>query len=125
MRAVKSKDTAPELVVRRIAHGLGFRFRLHVETLPGKPDLVFRKRMKIVMVNGCFWHGHDCDRGSRKPKSNSAYWLSKIARNVERDRNNDLALRSAGWAVMTIWECETKLRDQEALARRLDDFLST
>lgn len=123
MRAVKSKDTVPEMVVRRLVHSLGFRFRLHAANLPGKPDLVFPKRRKIVMVNGCFWHGHSCARGSRQPKANAAYWLVKIARNVQRDQLTGLTLSSNGWKVMTVWECETKVSGRPLLAERLESFL--
>lgn len=85
MRAVKSKDTTPELLVHRMVHALGCRFRLHRRDLPGCPDLVFGPKRKIILVHGCFWHGHDCKRGARKPKQNSECWTKKFARNVERD----------------------------------------
>ena len=123
MRAVRSKDTKPEMVVRRLVHGMGYRYRLHRKDLPGKPDLVFPARRKVIFVNGCFWHGHDCTRGSRQPKDNADYWLAKITRNVERDRTSIAILQAAGWQVQTIWECETKVGDREALASRLDYFL--
>ena len=86
MRAVRGKDTRPELRVRRLLHRLGYRYRLHVAGLPGKPDLVFPARARVIFVHGCFWHGHDCLRGARPPRANAAYWTAKIARNVERDR---------------------------------------
>ncbi|TAU43901.1 DNA mismatch endonuclease Vsr (plasmid) [Rhizobium ruizarguesonis] len=124
MRAVKSKDTAPEMIVRRLVHSLGFRYRLHRKDLPGKPDLIFPARRKVIFVHGCFWHGHDCSRGARKPKSNADYWHAKIARNVERDGRNNEALQKAGWDVMTVWECDTKVADREGLAVRLDAFLN-
>ena len=85
MRAVKSHDTKPELLVRRAIHCMGYRYRLHRKDLPGKPDVVFPSRKKIIFVHGCFWHGHDCARGARMPKSNRSYWVSKISRNRERD----------------------------------------
>lgn len=125
MRAVKSKNTKPELIVRRIILGLGFRYRLYRKDLPGNPDIVFPGRRKIVMVHGCFWHGHNCVRGARQPKANADYWHAKIARNVERDALSNTALREAGWDLLTIWECETKSRDLPALASRLESFLST
>ncbi len=125
MRAVKSKDTAPEMVVRRLVHGLGYRYRLHRRDLPGNPDLVFPGPRKIVLVNGCFWHGHDCARGARQPKANSEYWKAKINCNVERDQRNFRALQKAGWQVLIIWECETKARDRERLMECLESFLST
>jgi DNA mismatch endonuclease (patch repair protein) len=84
MRAVRSEDTKPEMLIRRMLHGLGYRYRLHDKTLPGKPDVVFTARRKVVFIHGCFWHGHDCARGARIPKSNTDYWTKKIARNRER-----------------------------------------
>lgn len=123
MRAVRSKDTTPEMIVRRLVHRLGHRYRLHRKDLPGKPDLVFGPQRKVIFVNGCFWHGHDCPRGSRQPADNADYWRAKIGRNVERDLANAAALQAAGWQVMVVWECETKVRDREALAVRLEAFL--
>ncbi len=121
MRAVKSTNTRPEMVVRSLAHRLGFRFRLHRKDLPGRPDLVFAGRRKAIFVHGCFWHGHDCKRGSRMPKANAGYWRSKIAGNTARDAKSQAALAAAGWGVLIIWECETK--DLDALRARLLDFL--
>lgn len=117
MRAVKSKDTAPELAVRRAAHALGLRFRLQRTDLPGKPDLVFPSRRIALFVHGCFWHGHDCPRGARMPQTNRAYWESKIGRNVARDAAASAALKKLGWTPRTIWECET--RDPAKLSRRI------
>jgi DNA mismatch endonuclease (patch repair protein) len=124
MRAVKSKDTTPELIVRRLAHGMGYRYRLHDGDLPGKPDLVFSRRRKIIFVHGCFWHGHDCPRGARLPKANSKYWQRKITRNAQRDAVNIMILQNDGWKVMTIWECETKAGFRSELARHLRQFLN-
>jgi DNA mismatch endonuclease (patch repair protein) len=121
MRAVKSTDTKPEMIVRSIAHRLGFRFRLHRKSLPGCPDLVFVTRRKAIFVNGCFWHGHDCKRGARMPKANADYWRSKITRNQARDLRVREDLAAAGWDVFTIWECETK--DQGLLRQRIVAFL--
>ena len=121
MRAVKGKDTKPEMIVRRLAHALGYRFRLHRKDLPGKPDLVFPGRRKVIFVHVCFWHGHECARGSRQPKQNAEYWRNKIARNVERDADNLQALERLGWQTQVIWECEMK--DRDALADRLRAFL--
>lgn len=121
MRAVKSKDTRPEMVVRRHIHALGYRYRLHVSALPGKPDIVFKSRMKVIFVNGCFWHGHHCGRGSRTPKTNREYWVAKIASNVLRDKRNREELTKSGWKVLTIWECET--RDLEELQERICSYL--
>jgi len=121
MRAVKSRDTKPEMLVRRAAHALGYRFRLHRKDLPGSPDLVFPARKKVIFVHGCFWHGHECARGARTPKTNTDYWRAKIARNVARDARARSALDALGWETLTIWECELK-RDTR-LAERLKSFL--
>lgn len=122
MQAVKSRDTGPEMIVRRMAHGMGYRFRLHCKDLPGKPDIVFRRLHKVVFVHGCFWHGHGCVRGARAPKSNGEYWTSKIARNRARDKKTIERLRADDWDALVIWECE--LRDAEGVAKRLRDFLA-
>jgi DNA mismatch endonuclease (patch repair protein) len=122
MRAVKSRDTKPEMAVRSLAHRLGFRFRLHRGSLPGCPDLVFVARRKAIFVNGCFWHGHDCKRGARMPKANAPYWRAKIAANRSRDARVRAELAAAGWESLTVWECET--RDVEALRARLRAFLA-
>jgi DNA mismatch endonuclease, patch repair protein len=108
MRAVKSRDTAPELKVRRAAHALGLRFRLGRTDLPGKPDLVFPSRRVALFVHGCFWHGHDCPRGARMPETNRAYWQAKIARNKARDLVVRADLRRLGWTHVVIWECQTR-----------------
>ncbi|TWT06134.1 very short patch repair endonuclease [Reyranella sp. CPCC 100927] len=121
MAKVKAKHTTPELIVRRTAHALGYRFRLHRSDLPGSPDLVFVSRRKVIFVNGCFWHGHNCPRGSRKPATNVQYWSAKIARNVRRDREVRAKLRSLKWRALLIWECE--LRDDRRLRMRLAAFL--
>ena len=121
MQAVKSEDTGPELTVRRLAHGMGYRFRLHRKGLPGKPDLVFPRLRKVIFVHGCFWHGHDCTRGARVPVQNRAYWTKKIARNKARDEDVQAALTVAGWKVFVLWECE--IRDQERMCRQLRKFL--
>ena len=108
MRAVKGRDTTPELAVRRILREAGVGYRLGGCGLPGRPDLVMKGRRVAIFVHGCFWHGHDCPRGSRKPKTNAGYWSAKIARNRARDAVATAALRSAGWRVVTVWECEMK-----------------
>jgi len=120
MRAVRGKDTAPEWAVRRLLHRLGYRYRLHGD-LPGRPDIVFPIRRKVLFVHGCFWHGHDCPRGARVPKTNRKYWLQKVARNKARDLTQQEALAAAGWKIMVIWECE--ICDFSALVPRLKDFL--
>ena len=115
MRAVKSKDTKPELALRKALHALGYRYRLNVNDLPGKPDLVFPKYRTVIFVHGCFWHGHTCKRGKRIPKSNTTYWTEKIARNKARDKKNAAELRKLGWRVITIWECRLKTLDPAAI----------
>ncbi|MGI8687062.1 MAG: very short patch repair endonuclease [Thermomicrobiales bacterium] len=106
MRSVKSRDTKPEMRVRRTLHAIGYRFRLHRGDLPGKPDITLPRHRTVIFVHGCFWHQHDgCERAER-PASNTAYWQRKLLRNVERDRTNYLALEVAGWHVVTLWECE-------------------
>jgi DNA mismatch endonuclease (patch repair protein) len=122
MRAVKSKDTAPELLVRRLLHSKGYRYRLHRSDLPGCPDLVFPSRKKVLLIHGCFWHGHDCARGSRVPKTNTDYWTKKVARNRARDVRSREQIEAAGWKVLTVWECEIK--DSHRLSKRLSRFLS-
>jgi DNA mismatch endonuclease (patch repair protein) len=117
MRAVKSQNTGPEMIVRRLAHALGYRFRLHRKDLPGSPDLVFPARKKAVFVHGCFWHGHDCARGARMPKANAEYWTAKIARNRARDERAFAELAALGWDPLIVWECE--LKDRDGLGRRL------
>lgn len=122
MRAIRSKDTRPELVVRSLAHTLGYRFRLHKPGLPGKPDLVFNSRKKIVFVHGCFWHQHGGRCGnSHRPKVNSSYWEPKLDRTVARDAANYAALKTMGWDVMVVWECE--ITDPAKLKTRLQRFL--
>jgi DNA mismatch endonuclease (patch repair protein) len=122
MRAVKSRNTKPELFVRKLAHSLGFRFRLYGKNLPGSPDLVFAGRRKVIFVHGCFWHGHSCARGARIPKTNRDYWLAKIARNVARDKAAARKLRKLGWKVLILWEC--KLKDSEKLRTTIMKFLA-
>lgn len=122
MARVKNKDTKPETIVRQTAHGLGFRFRLHGKDLPGRPDLVFRGRRKVIFVHGCFWHRHDCARAT-VPSTNVAFWVDKFAKNVARDRSVLDALHQMRWSTLIIWECET--RNREELAQRLTGFLQT
>ena len=104
MSRVGSKDTKPELMIRKGLHARGFRYRLHVKKLPGKPDLVFPRYRSVIHINGCFWHGHSCPR-CRMPNSNTEYWNRKIARNMERDILSRQSLVDEGWRVLTIWEC--------------------
>ncbi len=120
MRRVRSENTKPEMLVRRLVHNMGLRYRLHKKSLPGSPDLVFSSRCKVIFVHGCFWHGHRCEAG-RLPASNAKYWQGKRDRNVVRDRRNLRALAETGWSALVIWECE--LRDVERTRERLTEFL--
>jgi DNA mismatch endonuclease, patch repair protein len=125
MRAIRSKDTKPEMAVRRLAHSLGYRFRVHRKDLPGKPDMVFPGRRAVIFIHGCFWHQHPdsaCKR-ARPPKSNTDYWQSKLERNQLRDLEHKTALQAQGWRVLVIWECQT--RDETGLKQLLLSFLST
>lgn len=119
MSRVGSKNTAPEIIVRRLAHGMGLRFRLHVTGLPGKPDLVFPKHKAVVFVHGCFWHQHKNCRYSKCPKTRSAYWQAKFDANIARDARNLRRLRKLGWRVLVIWQCKTTCLDkvQELLGK--------
>jgi DNA mismatch endonuclease, patch repair protein len=120
MRAIRSKGMQPELRVRRLVHGSGFRYRLHGNDLPGKPDLVFGPRRKLIFVHGCFWHAHGC-KSAHTPKSNTEYWIPKLRRNRERDVKNEKILTSEGWRILIVWECETL--DETVLRERLTAFL--
>ena len=121
MSRVRGRDTKPELFVRSLVHRLGFRFRLHGKFLPGKPDLVFASKRKVVFVHGCFWHSHAHCKRARTPSSNREYWESKLARNRKRDSQNRRAITNLGWSSLVIWECQTN--HPEALAGLLLDFL--
>jgi DNA mismatch endonuclease (patch repair protein) len=120
MSRVGSKDTTPELSVRRLLHGLGYRYRLHAKRLPGSPDLCFPARRRVIFVHGCYWHGHDC-RWGRLPKSRVEYWEAKIAANRRRDLDRIADLAGLGWSSLVIWQCET--RDTAALTAKLVAFL--
>lgn len=109
MAAVKGKNTKPEIAIRRALHAMGFRFRLHVRRLPGRPDIVLAKHRAAIFVNGCFWHGHDCPM-YRQPADNREFWMKKIDRNRERDERAMSEIRNAGWRVLTIWECAMRGR---------------
>lgn len=122
MSRIRGRDTKPEMAVRQLLHRMGYRYRLHRADLPGKPDIVFSPRRKVIFVHGCFWHGHSCKRGSRLPKSNVEYWQTKIARNVQRHADQLNKLSAAGWMALTLWECE--LADMDAVTQRLSTFLS-
>lgn len=120
MQSVKSKDTAPEQVVRRLLHGKGYRYRLHLKTLAGSPDLVFPGRRKVIFVHGCFWHAHGCSKGL-PPKSRLDYWGPKFDANRERDARDVHALETAGWKVLIVWQCE--MRALDSLTAKLVGFL--
>jgi len=122
MAAIRSRNTTPERLVRSLAHRLGFRFRLHRRDLPGSPDIVFPKFAAVILVHGCFWHRHKCPAGRKRPRTNSAYWRLKFARNVVRDIENIRALRRLGWRVLVLWECE--LKHLPMIERKLYRFLT-
>ena len=121
MSRIGSRDTSPELAVRRLVHGMGYRYRLHVAALPGKPDLVFPRLNRIIEVRGCFWHQHPGCIDSHIPKTRTEYWQPKLQRNQLRDADNAERLRRLGWLLLVVWECETA--DTESLAKRLVRFL--
>jgi DNA mismatch endonuclease (patch repair protein) len=122
MRAVKSRNTSPEMTVRALLRAIAPGYRLHRAELPGKPDVAYVGRKRAIFVNGCFWHGHDCARGARAPRANAAYWRAKISRNRARDAENLQALQALGWRAMVVWECE--LKDEASVRARLASFLN-
>lgn len=122
MSGIRSRNTMPEILVRSLIHRLGYRFRLHDKSLPGKPDIVLPRHKKLVLVHGCFWHLHKCRRGTVKPKTNESYWTDKRRRNAKRDRLNEAAYKSAGWNFLIVWECETKITSK--LESKLRRFLT-
>ena len=121
MRMVHGKDTKPELIVRRLVFSMGYRYKLHDASLPGKPDMVFSSRRKVIFVHGCFWHGHSCKAGLKTPKANDSYWNKKLERNRNRDILTMEKLCGMGWTVKIVWECEIHKREQ--LAEDLAEFL--
>jgi DNA mismatch endonuclease (patch repair protein) len=121
MAAIRGKDTAPEMFVRRMLHGFGFRYSLHKKGLPGRPDLVFPSRQKIIFVHGCYWHMHNCKQGAVVEATRTEFWQAKRKGNVARDRKNLALLAEQGWQVLVVWACET--RDAKSLAERLVAFL--
>lgn len=123
MSKVRAKDTGPEMIVRRLVFGMGFRYRLHRRDLPGTPDIVLQRRRKIIDVRGCFWHGHEGCRYGRLPKSREDFWKAKINRNRERDRDNLRLLENAGWRILVVWQCQ--LKELEVLKKRLYEFIET
>lgn len=121
MARIRSKDTQPEMIVRRLIYSLGYRYKLHKKDLPGKPDLVFFRRKKVIFVHGCFWHEHNCRAGLKKPKSNQGFWIPKLERNAQRDKENQDQLVKMGWKVLVIWECE--LNNKDRLIEVIKSFL--
>lgn len=121
MGHVRNKDTKPEMAVRRLVHGLGYRYRLHGKDIPGHPDVVFRSRKKVIFVHGCFWHRHEGCPLCRWPKSRLDFWKPKLEANRERDRENQRRLAEMGWTYLVIWECEVK--EPQRLATRVTEFL--
>ena len=125
MRAIRSAHTKPELIVRKLLHSQGYRYRLHRRDLPGKPDIVFPSRKKIIFVHGCFWHQHESSKCqiSQKPRSNKNYWLPKLERNKQRDREAQDKLKALGWKVLVLWECEVKFEGK--LQKKVNRFLGS
>jgi len=122
MRAIRSKNTKPEILVRFILRQIGYPgYRLHRSDLPGTPDVAYIGRKKAIFVHGCFWHGHGCSVGMRRPKENENYWIDKIEKNKHRDEKSCAILSNLGWAILIVWECE--LRDIKNVSERLDEFL--
>jgi len=120
MAAIRGKDTKPEMIVRKLVHAMGYRYRLHRKNLPGKPDLVFSSKKKVIFVHGCFWHMHNCRYGRVRPKANAKFWQEKRTQTVLRDRRNRRALKALDWQVLVIWECSTGINKLEKL---LPEFL--
>jgi DNA mismatch endonuclease (patch repair protein) len=122
MASIKGKNTKPELIVRKLVHGMGFRYRLHRKDLPGSPDLVFPRLKKVIFVHGCFWHRHPGCRFAYTPKSNAQFWLNKLEGNSRRDGQVVLALNALGWQALIVWECE--VADLSELTRKVSSFLA-
>jgi DNA mismatch endonuclease, patch repair protein len=124
MSHISGKNTKPEIAIRKIAHSLGYRFRLHKKELPGKPDIVFPKYKKVIFVNGCFWHGHiNCNR-SKLPTTNKKIWQDKIAGNKKKARSNYISLKKLGWDYLVIWQCSIIKRNTKKLETTISNFLS-
>ena len=121
MRRIRSKDTSIEMTIRRLVHGMGYRYRLHAKDLPGSPDLVFRGRRKIILVHGCFWHRHRKCPLSSTPKTRVDFWKEKFEKNMVRDRRNLRELKKLGWSILVVWQCEIK--DKDKLEKMIRLFL--
>jgi DNA mismatch endonuclease (patch repair protein) len=123
MQRIRKTDTKPEMIVRRLVHGMGYRYRLHQSNLPGSPDIVLTRHRKVIFVHGCFWHRHDCADGRKLPKSKPEYWTPKLERNRRRDDANIARLRQLGWRVLVVWECE--ITNDKRLSETLAKFLGS
>ena len=123
MSKIGPKDTKPEIILRKIVHNMGYRYRLHRKDLPGKPDLVFPKYKKVIFMHGCFWHGHKNCKRSTLPETNRKFWENKIKGNIKTDKNNYIKLENLGWDYMIIWQCEIKKKNTEQFKSRIRDFL--
>lgn len=124
MSSIRGRDTKPEMVVRRWLWRQGFRYRLCVKALPGRPDIVMRKWRTVIFVNGCFWHGHECQNNRQRPATNARFWQEKLARNRARDERNQQLLQAAGWHVIVVWECQLSPKRRQQTLRDLDLELS-
>lgn len=122
MSRIRSKNTKPEILVRKFLHSHGFRFRIHVDYLPGKPDIVLLKYKTVILIHGCFWHGHESCTFARIPKSNVDYWSKKLSNNIKRDKQHIEALKKIGWSVIIIWECQLK---KPELISTLEQLIAT
>jgi DNA mismatch endonuclease (patch repair protein) len=125
MSAIRDKDTTPEIIARRLVYSLGYRFRLHGAGLPGRPDLIFSSRRKVIFVHGCFWHRHSCSKGRSMPSTRSEFWGKKLDGNKRRDRENRKKLRERRWNSLVVWECETKPAKMKYLKKKIAIFLNT
>lgn len=124
MSHISGKNTKPEIIIRKIVHSLGYRFRLHKKELPGKPDIVFHKLKKVIFINGCFWHGHKNCLRSKLPATNKKFWKIKIEGNKRNDKSNKIKLKRLGWDYLVIWQCEIKKKNAEKLETKISKFLS-
>ncbi len=122
MSKIKSKNTKPELLIRKLLYQKGYRYRLHKQNLPGKPDMVFGKLKKLIFINGCFWHGHKCGKNI-SPENNKLFWKNKIEKNKKRDNENFNKLKAMGWKCLIVWQCEIKLKNLNLLLKKLISFL--
>lgn len=124
MSLVRAKDTKPEKRVRKLVYSMGYRYRLHVRDLPGCPDMVFRKKRKVIFVHGCFWHQHNCSRGKRMPKSRIEFWQGKLQGNKNRDNKIIRQLKADGWSFLVVWECQTVPSNLDRLSSYIARFLN-